>query len=125
MFAFKTLDDLDVQGRKVLVRADLNVPMRDGNVSDTTRIDRSLPTLNDLLDKGAKVIVVSHFGCPKGQAVPEMSMKPISAALEKTIGSDSLEVMRKTVDELLPQFTANARVLYENFMRIVRTKETA
>ena len=86
MFAFKTLDDLDVQGRKVLVRADLNVPMRDGNVSDTTRIDRSLPTLNDLLDKGAKVIVVSHFGRPKGQAVPEMSMKPVAAALEKTIG---------------------------------------
>ncbi len=86
MFAFKTLDDLDVQGRKVLVRADLNVPMRDGNVSDTTRIDRSLPTLNDLLDKGAKVIVVSHFGRPKGRAVPEMSMKPVAAAMEIAIG---------------------------------------
>ena len=105
MFAFKTLDDLDVQGRKVLVRADLNVPMRDGNVSDTTRIDRSLPTLNDLLDKGAKVIVVSHFGRPKGQAVPEMSMKPVAAALEKTIGRTVVfgtdcvgKVARKAID---------------------------
>ena len=86
MSTFKTIDDLDVQGRKVLVRCDLNVPMRDGNVSDTTRIDRSLPTLRDLMDKGAKVIVMSHFGRPKGQVVPEMSLKPVAAALEKAIG---------------------------------------
>ena len=86
MSTFKTIDDLDVRGRKVLVRCDLNVPMRDGNVSDTTRIDRSLPTLCDLMDKGAKVIVMSHFGRPKGQVVPEMSLKPVAAALEKAIG---------------------------------------
>jgi len=86
MSTFKTIDDLDVRGRKVLVRCDLNVPMRDGNVSDTTRIDRSLPTLRDLMDKGAKVIVMSHFGRPKGQVVAEMSLKPVAAALEKAIG---------------------------------------
>lgn len=86
MTAFKTIDDLDCQGRKVLVRADLNVPMRDGNVSDTTRIDRSLPTINDLIAKGARVIVISHFGRPKGERVAELSLKPVAAALEKALG---------------------------------------
>jgi len=86
MSAFKTIDDIDLKGRKVLVRADLNVPMRDGNVTDTTRIDRTLPTLADLVDKGAKVIVLSHFGRPKGERVPEMSLKPVAAALEKAAG---------------------------------------
>lgn len=86
MTAFKTIDDIALQGRKVLVRADLNVPMRDGNVTDTTRIDRSLPTINDLIAKGARVIVISHFGRPKGQAVAEMSLKPVAAALEKAAG---------------------------------------
>ena len=86
MSTFNTIDDLDVRGRKVLVRADLNVPMRDGNISDTTRIDRSLPTISDLIEKGAKVIVMSHFGRPKGQVVPEMSLKPVAAALEKASG---------------------------------------
>jgi phosphoglycerate kinase len=86
MTAFKTIDDMDLQGRRVLVRADLNVPMRDGNVSDTTRIDRTVPTLEDLIKKGAKVIVISHFGRPKGQRVPEMSLKPVAAALEKAAG---------------------------------------
>ncbi len=86
MTAFKTIDDIDLQGRRVLVRADLNVPMRDGNVSDTTRIDRTVPTLEDLIKKGAKVIVISHFGRPKGQRVPEMSLKPVAAALEKAAG---------------------------------------
>jgi phosphoglycerate kinase len=86
MTAFKTIDDLDLQDRRVLVRADLNVPMRDGNVSDTTRIDRTVPTLEDLVAKGAKVIVISHFGRPKGQRIPEMSLKPVAAALEKAAG---------------------------------------
>jgi phosphoglycerate kinase len=86
MPTFKTIDDLDVQGRKVLVRADLNVPMRDGNISDTTRIDRSLPTINDLIDKGAMVIITSHFGRPKGQVVPEMSLRPVAAAVENATG---------------------------------------
>ncbi len=86
MTAFKTIDDIELQGRKVLVRADLNVPMRDGNVSDTTRIDRTLATLDDLIAKGAKVIVISHFGRPKGQRVAELSLKPVAAALQKAAG---------------------------------------
>ena len=62
-----TIDDLDVAGKRVLVRADLNVPMHDGLVTDITRIERTLPTIRDLQAKGAQVIVISHFGRPMGQ----------------------------------------------------------
>ena len=87
MTAFNTIDDLDLAGKRVLVRADLNVPMQDGLVSDTTRIDRSLPTLADLQAKGAKVIVLSHFGRPKGQRNPELSLKPVAQALGQAAGA--------------------------------------
>ncbi|TNE40200.1 MAG: phosphoglycerate kinase [Alphaproteobacteria bacterium] len=80
MSAFKTLDDVDVKGKRVLVRVDLNVPMADGKVTDTTRIDRVVPTLTELSDKGAKVILMAHFGRPKGAVVPEMSLKPVAEA---------------------------------------------
>ncbi len=86
MSQFKTIDDLDVVGKRVLVRADLNVPMQDGQVTDTTRIDRTAPTLNKLSNKGAKVIVISHFGRPKGKVVPEMSLAPVARALSKSCG---------------------------------------
>lgn len=88
MNSFKTIDQLDVNGKKVLVRADLNVPMQDGKVSDTTRIDRSLQTIRDLTGKGASVIVLSHFGRPKGSVVPEMSLRPVADALSSALGSD-------------------------------------
>ena len=88
MSQFNTIDDLDLAGKRVLVRADLNVPMHDGLVSDATRIDRSLPTIRDLQAKGAHVIVLSHFGRPKGQRNPEMSLKPVAAALEQHLGED-------------------------------------
>jgi len=83
---FKTIDDLDVNGKRVLVRADLNVPVRDGVVTDTTRIDRSAQTIKDLMDRGACVVIMSHFGRPKGQRVPEMSLSPILAPLSKALG---------------------------------------
>ncbi|MCF8706955.1 phosphoglycerate kinase [Rhizorhapis sp. SPR117] len=83
---YSTLDDLDVRGKRVLVRADLNVPVRDGRITDTARIDRQAPTLRELAEKGARVIVLSHFGRPKGKRVPEMSLKPIVPALAKAVG---------------------------------------
>ncbi len=88
MSNFKTIDDLDVAGKRVLVRADLNVPMRDGEVTDTTRIDRTVPTVRELSEKGAKVIVICHFGRPKGRVVPEMTLKPVAAALGQALGRD-------------------------------------
>jgi phosphoglycerate kinase len=85
---FKTLDDLDVKGKRVLVRADLNVPVKDGAVTDATRIERQAPTLRELADKGAKVIVLSHFDRPKGKVVSSMSLKALVAPLSKIVGRD-------------------------------------
>ena len=85
---YNTLDDLKVKGKRVLVRADLNVPLKDGVVTDATRIHRQAPTIRELADKGAKVIILSHFDRPKGKIVPSMSLKPIVAPLAKAIGRD-------------------------------------
>jgi phosphoglycerate kinase len=83
---FKTLDSVKVAGKRVLVRADLNVPVRDGRISDLTRIERLCPTIRELADKGARVIVCSHFDRPKGKRVPEMSLAPVAAALGEVLG---------------------------------------
>ena len=82
----KTLDDIDVAGKRVFLRADLNVPMRDGAVSDATRISRLVPTITELADKGAIVIVASHFGRPKGEPVLEMSLAPLAGPLSAALG---------------------------------------
>ncbi|BBK44829.1 phosphoglycerate kinase [Allostella vacuolata] len=86
---FRTLDDLDVAGRTVLVRADLNVPMADGRVTDATRIERLAPTLVELADKGARVVVLSHFGRPKGKD-PALSLAPLVAPLSAALGGRSV-----------------------------------
>ena len=84
--AFKTLDNLDVAGKTVLMRADLNVPMHDGKISDLTRIERLSPTIRELSGKGAKVVVCSHFDRPKGKRVPGMSLAPMAVALGQVLG---------------------------------------
>jgi phosphoglycerate kinase len=81
MADFRTLDDIgDVRGKRVLVRVDLNVPVKDGAVTDATRIERVAPTITELADKGAKVILLAHFGRPKGAPDPEQSLEPIAKA---------------------------------------------
>jgi len=84
--SFRTLDNLDVAGKRVLLRADLNVPVRDGKITDLTRIERLSPTIRELAGKSAKVIVCSHFDRPKGKRVPEMSLAPMAAALGEVLG---------------------------------------
>ena len=105
----RTLDDLDVAGRTVLVRLDLNVPMQDGEVTDATRIERSVPTVKELLDKGAKVVVLAHFGRPKGKREPAMSLKPLCGPLGTALGrqvafaEDCIgEAAKRAVDALRP-----------------------
>ena len=84
----KTLDGIDVAGKRVLVRLDLNVPVKDGKIGDTTRIERASPTILELAEKGARVIVLSHFDRPNGKIVPHMSLRPISAAMRDVLGLD-------------------------------------
>ncbi|HVI91864.1 MAG TPA: phosphoglycerate kinase [Dongiaceae bacterium] len=85
MANFQTLDTIAVGGKRVIVRCDLNVPMQDGKVTDTTRIDRCAETLRDLAAKGAKVIVMSHFGRPKGKRAPEFSLRPLVQPLAEAL----------------------------------------
>ncbi|MEN8195761.1 MAG: phosphoglycerate kinase [Pseudomonadota bacterium] len=87
---FKTLDDLDLNGKRVLLRGDLNVPVANGKVTDATRIERLAPTIDELCGKGAKVIVMSHFGRPKGKVVPEMSLEPVANALSAALGGKAV-----------------------------------
>ena len=84
---FATIDDLDVGGKRVLLRADLNVPMEGGRVTDTTRINRTVPTIRALTERGAKVIVLSHFGRPKGKPDGSMSLRPVAKALASSLGA--------------------------------------
>jgi phosphoglycerate kinase len=83
--SYETIDALDAKGKRVLLRADLNVPMRDGRITDRTRIERLCPTIAELSNAGARVIVCSHFDRPKGKRVPEMSLKPLAEALAEAL----------------------------------------
>lgn len=83
---FFTLDDIEVRGKRVLLRADLNVPVQDGVVTDTMRIERLVPTIRELADKDARVVVMSHFGRPEDGFDPALSLKPIVAPLAKALG---------------------------------------
>ncbi len=80
------IEDADVAGKRVLMRADLNVPMKDGNVTDTTRLDRVVPAIRSLSERGAKVIIITHFGRPGGKKVPEMTLEPVAARLAEQLG---------------------------------------
>ena len=82
----RTLDGLAVASKRVLLRADLNVPVKDGKITDLTRIERLCPTIRELADKGARVVVCSHFDRPKGKRVPEMSLAPMAVALSQVLG---------------------------------------
>jgi phosphoglycerate kinase len=86
MPSFRTLDDIDPGGKTVLVRLDLNVPMQDGEVTDASRIERSVPTIKELLEKQAKVVVLAHFGRPKGRREPSMSLRPLCRPLGEALG---------------------------------------
>lgn len=85
MSAFRTLDDVDVKGKRVLIRIDLNVPMEDNKVTDATRIERVVPTLQELSSKDAKVIILAHFGRPKAAPDPKYSLKPVVEAVAQIL----------------------------------------
>src|SRR5690606_6102583 len=81
---FRTLDDADLKDKRVLLRVDLNVPMENGKVTDATRIERVAPTITEIADKGGKVILLAHFGRPKGPD-PKESLKPVAEAVSHVV----------------------------------------
>ncbi len=81
-----TLNELDVQGKRVFLRCDLNVPLKEGKITDDGRIRASLPTINALLAKGASIVIAAHLGRPKGEAKPELSLAPIAVRLSELLG---------------------------------------
>lgn len=83
---WKSLDDMDLNGKIVLTRVDINVPIADGRVTDTTRIERIVPTIRDILDQGGKPVLLAHFGRPQGQAIAEMSLRHVQPALQEILG---------------------------------------
>ena len=90
--AWKTLDDMDLDGKRVLTRVDINVPVEDGRVTDATRIERIVPTIQDIIEKGGVPVLLAHFGRPKGKVVPEMSLRQLAPALEDATGKDVIFV---------------------------------
>ena len=89
MYNKLTVEDVDVKGKKVLVRCDFNVPLdADGNITDENRIVGALPTIKYLIDNGARVILCSHMGKPKGEPVPSLSLTPVAKSLSEKLGKE-------------------------------------
>ena len=110
---WKSLDDMDLKGKRVLVRVDINVPFENGQVSDTTRIDRIVPTINDILAAGGTPILMAHFGRPKGKPVPEMSLQITVPALEAALGR-RVTFIEKPSREAINAMPYDSVVLLEN-----------
>ena len=101
---WKTLDDMDLKDKRVLVRVDINVPVDHGKVTDATRIERIVPTVTDILAAGGKPILLAHFGRPKGKVVPEMSLRVVLPALREALGRkvsfvETLEALERGTEE--------------------------
>lgn len=113
----QTLQDIDVKGKKIFCRVDFNVPMQDGEVTDETRIKAARPTIDYLAEKGAKVILASHLGRPKGEAVDELRLDPVAKRLSNLIGKDVIKtdsVHGPEVDEAISQLNDGDILLLEN-----------
>ncbi len=110
---WKTLDDMDLAGKRVLTRVDINVPMQDGAVTDTTRIERIKPTIDDIVAAGGSPIMLAHFGRPKGQPVADMSLRHILPAVEQVLGR-TVTFIERPDRGAIDALTADAVVLVEN-----------
>jgi len=114
---YKTLKDINVNGKKVLVRLDLNVPIKEGKVKDTTRIDESLETIRYILDKGGNPILMSHLGRPEGKKVEEFSLKPVALTLAKKLSlpvTMAPDCIGKEVEEICKTAEKGEIILLEN-----------
>jgi phosphoglycerate kinase len=113
----RSVRDLDVQGKRVLVRVDFNVPVKDGEVTDDTRIQRALPTIRHLLSDGGRPVLISHLGRPKGEPDPKYAMDPVAKRLEEVLGEPVLKLdaaIGSEVEEVLDNWDGRGVVLLEN-----------
>ncbi|MBO5231665.1 MAG: phosphoglycerate kinase [Clostridia bacterium] len=113
----KTIEDIEVKGKRVLVRCDFNVPLKEGVITNDKRIVASLPTIKYLLDNGAKVILCSHLGRPKGEVVPEFSLKPVAARLSELLGLEvkmACDVVGECANKLAAELKEGEVLLLEN-----------
>jgi phosphoglycerate kinase len=113
----RSVRDLDVEGKRILVRVDFNVPVKDGEVTDDTRIRRALPTIRHLLSKGAHPLLISHLGRPKGEPDPKYAMDPVAARLEELLGEPVKKLdaaVGSEVEEALGDWDRRGVVLLEN-----------
>jgi len=111
--AWKTLDDMDLTGKVVLTRVDINVPVDNGKVTDDTRIQRIMPTIRDILAKGGKPVLLAHFGRPKGKPNPDMSLRIVQPALEAALGQEVVFIERPS-REAIDDTPDGAVILVEN-----------
>ena len=112
-----SVKDVDVAGKRCLVRVDFNVPMKDGKITDENRINGALPTIKYLIDHKAKVILCSHMGKPKGQVVPKYSLKPVAERLSEILGQKvvfATDVIGPSADEAVKNIKDGEVVLLEN-----------
>jgi phosphoglycerate kinase len=122
----KTIDEINVTGKRVLVRCDFNVPLKDGVIQDDTRIVEALPTIKALLDKGAAIILMSHLGRPKGQRVEEFSLKPVAVRLSELLSRDvqfSNEAVGAEVQAKAERMNDGDVLLMENLRYYAEEKE--
>jgi 3-phosphoglycerate kinase len=113
----RSVRDLDVRDKRVLVRVDFNVPVKDGQVTDDTRIRRALPTIRYLLEEGARPILISHLGRPKGEPDPKYAMDPVAARLEELLGEPVVKLdaaVGPEVEEAIDDWDGKGVVLLEN-----------
>ncbi len=113
----KTIEDVEVKGKRVLVRCDFNVPLKEGVITNDKRIVASLPTIKYLLENGAKVILCSHLGRPKGEVVPEFSLKPVAARLSELLGQEvkmACDVVGECANKLASELKEGEVLLLEN-----------
>lgn len=111
--AWKTIDDMDLGGKVVLTRVDINVPLEGTVVTDATRIEKIVPTVRDLTARGAKVVLLAHFGRPKGKVVPEMSLRLVQPTLETALGH-SVTFMERPSRAAIDALPSDAVILVEN-----------
>jgi phosphoglycerate kinase len=117
MFSKKTVKDVDVEGKRVLVRVDFNVPLAEGAVADDTRVRAALPTLRYLVDHGARVIIMSHLGRPKGEPDPQYSLRPVRSVLQRLLGRNVVfvdDIVGREAHEAVDRMVDGEILMLEN-----------